>query len=150
MSCFADGNNLSLTFLVLKSPLQPIMHISAFAIFDVCLISNCLIITTTFLHSELNYCNFIFLNTHIFFIFSKIHLLELSLTPKLHHTTHVLKSLHWLKPLNEFQCSLSNLWCSAIFSATCLHKLLSIQLFRSTNSSFYLIPARPLLTRKVL
>src|SRR6218665_1353398 len=105
---------------------------------------------TTYEHSKLDYCNFLFLNfdsTQIECLQPVQNSLARAITrmPRHHHITPVLKSLHWLKIRAHSVLSLTynSLQCS---QTTYLCEPFTIQPTRSTRSSSCLTLSRPSVT----
>src|SRR6218665_1952805 len=110
-------------------------------------------IATSIVHSKLDYCNSLFLNLDS----TQIHRLQLiqnslaravTRTPRHHHITPVLKSLHWLKIPERIHFKVLSLTYNSLQSSqpTYLRELFTIQPTRSTRSSFCLTLSRPPVT----
>ena len=106
-------------------------------------------IATSIVHSKLDYCNSLFLNLDSTQI-QRLQLIQNSLaravprTPRHHHITSVLKSLHWLKSLQIHFKGLSLTYNFLLSSQpTYLRELFTIQPIRSTRSSSCLTLSRP-------
>src|SRR6218665_2200557 len=107
-------------------------------------------IATSIVHSELDYCNSLFLSLDS----TQIHRLQLiqnslaravTRTPRHHHITPVLKSLHWLKVPERIHFKVLSLTYNSLQSSqpTYLRELFTIQPTRSTRSSSCLTLSRP-------
>ena len=110
-------------------------------------------IATSIVHSKLDYCNSLFLNLESTQI-KRLQLIQNSLaravtrTPKHHHITPILKSLHWLKiperiHFKVLSLTYNSLQCS---QPKYLRDLFTIQPTRSTRSSSCLTLSRPPVT----
>src|SRR6218665_1993454 len=110
-------------------------------------------IATSVVHSKLDYCNSLFLSLDS----TQIHRLQLiqnslaraiTRTPRHHHITPVLKSLHWLKIPERIHFKVLSLTYNSIQSSqpTSLRQLFPIQPTRSTRSSSCLTLSRPPVT----
>src|SRR6218665_947434 len=99
-------------------------------------------IATSIVHSKLDYCNSLFLSLDS----TQIHRLQLiqnslaravNRTPRHHHITPVLKSLHWLKIPERIHFKVLSLTYNSLQSSqpTYLRELFTIQPTRSTRSS---------------
>src|SRR6218665_1752197 len=99
-------------------------------------------IATSIVHSKLDYCNVLFLSLDS----TQIHRLQLiqnslaravTRTPRHHHITPVLKSLHWLKIPERSHFKVCSLTYNSLQSSqpTYLRELFTIQPTRSTRSS---------------
>src|SRR6218665_2124543 len=108
------------------------------------------IIATSIVDSKLDYCNSLFLSLDS----TQIHCLQLiqnslaravTRTPRHHHITPVLKSLHWLKIPERIHFKVLSLTYNYLqFSKpTYLRELFTIQPTRSTRSSSSLTLSRP-------
>src|SRR6218665_78928 len=99
-------------------------------------------IATSIVHSKLDYCNSLFLNLDSTQI-QHLQLIQNSLaqavtrTPRHHHITPVLKSLHWLKIPEHIHFKVLSLPYNSLQSSqsTYLRKLFTIQPKRSTRPS---------------
>src|SRR6218665_3683584 len=110
-------------------------------------------IATSIVHSKLDYCNSIFLSLDS----TQIHRLQLiqnslaqdvTRTPRHHHITPVLKSLHWLQIPERNPFKVLSLTYNPLQSPqpTSPRELFTIQPTRSTRSSFCLTISRPPVT----
>src|SRR6218665_1068947 len=110
-------------------------------------------IATSIVHSKLDYCNFLFLSLDS----AQIHCLQfiqnsltraITRTPRHHHITPVLKSLHWLKIPERIHFKVLSLTYNSLQSSqpTYLRELFTIQPTRSTRSSSCLTLSRPPVT----
>jgi len=114
-------------------------------------------IDTSVVHSKLDYYNSLFLNLDSTQIQCLL-LIQNSLaravtrTPRHHHITPVLKSLHWLKIPVCIHFKVLSLTYNSLQSPqpTYLHKLFTIQPTLSTRSSSCLTLSRPLVSSHVL
>jgi hypothetical protein len=107
-------------------------------------------IATSIIHSKLDYCNSLFCNIDDKEI-KRLQSIQNALaravtrTPKFHHITPVLKSLHWLKIPQRIQYKILSLTYNSIQSSKpfSLYQLIRFQPPRSTRSSSYvtLLPA---------
>ena len=107
-------------------------------------------IATSLIHSKLDYCNSLFLNINT----QHINRLQLILnsaaravtkTPKFHHITPHLKSLHWLKITQRIQYKIISLTYKSLQynQPSSISDLLTIQQTRSTRSSAVVTLQRP-------
>ena len=107
-------------------------------------------IATSLIHSKLDYCNSLFLNI----ISQQLNCLQLILnsaaravtkTPKFHHITPHLKSLHWLKITQRIQYNILSLTYKSLQynKPSSISDLLTIQPTRSTRSSAVVTLQRP-------
>ena len=107
-------------------------------------------IATSLLHSKLDYCNSLFLNVNT----QQLNRLQLILnsaaravtkTPKFHHITPHLKSLHWLKITERIQYKIISLTYKSLQfnQPSSISSLLSVQKARSTRSSAVVTLLRP-------
>src|SRR6218665_1303704 len=102
---------------------------------------------------KLDYCNSLFLNLDSTKI-QRLHLIQNSLaravnrTPRHHHITPVLRSLHWLKIPERIHFKVLSLIYNSLQSSqpTYLCELFTIQPTRSTRSSSCLTLSRPPVT----
>src|SRR6218665_139440 len=107
-------------------------------------------IATSIVHSKLDYCNSLFLNLDSTQI-QRLQLIQNSLaravtrTPRHHHITPVLKSLHWLKIPKRIHFKVLSLIYNPLQSSqpTSLRELFPIQPTRSTRSSSCPTLSRP-------
>lgn len=107
-------------------------------------------IATAIVHSKMDYCNSLYLNVHKKQI-ARLQAIQNALaravtrTPKAHHITPVLKSLHWLRVPERIHFKVLCLTYNAIqFSNPMyLRNLFTIQTQRSTRSSASLTLVRP-------
>jgi uncharacterized protein involved in tolerance to divalent cations len=113
-------------------------------------------IATSIVHSKLDYCNSLFLNLESTQL-NRLQLIQNSLaravtrTPKHHHITPILKSLHWLKiperiHFKVLSLTYNSLQCS---QPRYLRDLFTIQPTRSTRSSSVLTLSRPAVTTQL-
>src|SRR6218665_4093631 len=113
-------------------------------------------IATSIVHSNLDYCNSLFLNLDSTQI-QRRQLIQNSLaravtrTPRLHHITPVLKSLHWLKIPERIHFKVLSLTNKPPQSSqpTYLRELFTIQPTHSTRSSSCLTLSRPPVTSRL-
>src|SRR6218665_2377966 len=114
-------------------------------------------IATSIVHSKLDYCNYLFLSPDS----TQIHRLQLiqnslartvTRTPRHHHITPVLKSLHWLKIPERIPFKVWSLTYNSLQSSqpTYLRELFTIQPTRSTRSSSSLTLSRPPVTSHLM
>ena len=107
-------------------------------------------IATSLIHSKLDYCNSLFLNLNT----QQLNRLQLILnsaaravtkTPKFHHITPHLKSLHWLKITERIQYKIISLTYKSLQfnQPSSISSLLSVQKARSTRSSAVVTLLRP-------
>ena len=107
-------------------------------------------IATSLVHSKVDYCNSLFLNLPS----SQTNRLQLILnaaaravtkTPKLHHISPTLKSLHWLKINQRIQYKILSLTHKTLHSGrpSYLRSLLNLKQSRFTRSSSLITLARP-------
>ena len=107
-------------------------------------------IATSLIHSKLDYCNSLFLNISN----QQLNRLQLVLnsaaravtkTPKFHHITPHLKSLHWLKITQRIQYKILSLTYKSLQynKPSSISDLLTIQPTRSTRSSAVVTLQRP-------
>ena len=107
-------------------------------------------IATSLIHSKLDYCNSLFLNLNS----QQLNRLQLilnasaravTITPKFHHITPHLKSLHWLKITERIHYKILSLTYKSLQynQPTSLSSLLTIQKARSTRSSAVVTLLRP-------
>src|SRR6218665_2572135 len=107
-------------------------------------------IATFIAHSKLDYCNSLFFNLDS----TQIHRLQLiqnslaravTRTPRHHHITPVLKSLHWLKIPERIHFKVLSQTYNSLQSSqpTYLRELYTIRPTRSTRSSSCLTLSRP-------
>lgn len=107
-------------------------------------------IATSLVHSKLDYCNSLLLNLPA----TQTNRLQLVLnataravtkTPKFHHITPILKSLHWLKFNQRIQYKILSLTYNTLHSGhpSYLHSLLSTMHTHSTRSSSLITLYRP-------
>ena len=107
-------------------------------------------IATSIVHSKLDYCNSLFYNIDSFQI-KRLQTVQNALaravtkTPKHHHITPVLKSLHWLKVPQRIHYKIVSLTYNAIQTSqpSYIRQLFTIQPSRSTRSSSYLSLSLP-------
>lgn len=108
------------------------------------------LIATSIIHSKLDYCNSLFLNLPA----TQTNRLQLVLnaaaravtkTPKFHHISPILKSLHWLKIHQRIQYKIISLTHKALHSGhpSYLRTLLHLNHTRSTRSSSLITLTRP-------
>jgi hypothetical protein len=110
-------------------------------------------IATSIVHSKLDYCNSLFLNLDLTQI-NRLQLIQNSLaravtrTPKRHHITPILKSLHWLKIPERIHFKVLSLTYNSLqySKPSYLRELFTIQETRSTRSSSGLTLSRPSIT----
>jgi HEPN domain-containing protein len=113
-------------------------------------------IATSLVHSKLDYCNSILLNLPA----SQTNRLQLVLnsaaravtkTPKYHHITPILKSLHWLKIEQRIQYKVLSLTHKSLQSGqpSYLRSLLSLKSNRITRSSSLITLNRPSTTSRL-
>src|SRR6218665_2354089 len=113
-------------------------------------------IAPSIVHSKLDYCNSLFLSLDS----TQIHRLQLiqnslaravTRTPRHHHITPVLKSLHWLKIPERIPFKVLSLTCNSLQSSqpTFLRELFTIQPTRSTRSSSCLTLSRSPVTSQL-
>ena len=107
-------------------------------------------IATSLIHSKLDYCNSLFLNLNN----QQLNRLQLILnsaaraitkTPKFHHITPHLKSLHWLKITERIQYKIISLTYKSLQynQPSSISSLLAVQKARSTRSSAVVTLQRP-------
>ena len=107
-------------------------------------------IATSLIHSKLDYCNSLYLNISN----QQLNRLQLILnsaaravtkTPKFHHITSHLKSLHWLKITQRIQYKILSLTYKSLQynKPSSISDLLTIQSTRSTRSSAVVTLQRP-------
>ena len=107
-------------------------------------------IATSLIHSKLDYCNSLYLNISN----QQLNRLQLILnsaaravtkTPKFHHITPHLKSLHWLKITQRIQYKILSLTYKSLQynKPSSISDLLTIQPTRSTRSSAVVTLQRP-------
>ena len=107
-------------------------------------------IATSIVHSKLDYCNSIFYNIDSSQI-KRLQTIQNALaravtkTPKHHHITPVLKSLHWLKVPQRIHYKIVSLTYNALQTSkpSYIRQLFTIQPPGSTRSSSYLSLSRP-------
>jgi hypothetical protein len=110
-------------------------------------------IATSLIHSKLDYCNSLFLNLPL----TELNRLQLVLnsaartvtkTPKYHHISHVLKSLHWLKIPQRIHYKLLSITFKTLQShqPSYLYSLISLNSNKCTRSSAVLTLSRPTVT----
>ena len=110
-------------------------------------------IATSIVHSKLDYCNSLFLNLEATQL-KRLQLIQNSLaravtrTPKHHHITPILKSLHWLKIPERIHFKVLSLTYNSLQHSQprYLRELFTIQPTRSTRSSSVLTLSRPPVT----
>src|SRR6218665_3269214 len=110
-------------------------------------------IATSIIHSNLDYCNSLFLNLdstqkqHLQLIQNSL-ARAVTRTPRHHHITPVLKSLHWLKIPERIHFKVLSLTYNSLQSSqqTYLLELFIIQPNRSTRSSSCFTLSRPPVT----
>ena len=110
-------------------------------------------IATSIVHSKLDYCNSLFLNLESTQL-KRLQLIQNSLaravtrTPKHHHITPILKSLHWLKIPERIHFKVLSLTYNSLqySQPRYLRDLFTIQPTRSTRSSSILTLSRPPVT----
>src|SRR6218665_3267669 len=114
-------------------------------------------IATSIVHSKLDYCNSLFLSLDS----TQMHRLQLiqnslaraaTRTPRHHHITPVLKSLHWLKIPERIHFKVLSLTYNSLQSSqpTYLRELFTIQPTRSSRSSSSLTLSRPPVTSHLM
>ena len=107
-------------------------------------------VATSLIHSRVDYCNSLFLNLSA----SELNRLQLILnsaaravtkTPKFHHITPILRSLHWLKITERVHYKVLSLTYRTLQSQqpVYLHSLLTLQTKNSTRSSSVITLQRP-------
>ena len=107
-------------------------------------------IAASIIHSKLDYCNSLFLNLPI----SQTNRLQLVInaaaraitkTPKLHHISPILKSLHWLKIRERINYKIISLTHKTLHTGhpSYLRTLLHLNHTRSTRSSYLVTLTRP-------
>src|SRR6218665_643368 len=114
-------------------------------------------IATSIVHSKLDYCNSLFFNLDSTQI-QHMQLIQNSFaravtrTPRHHHITPVLKSLHWLKIPKRIHIKVLSLTHNSLQSSqpTYLRELFTIQPTRSTRSSSCLTLSRPPVTSHLI
>jgi len=107
-------------------------------------------IATSIVHSKLDYCNSLFYNIDSSQI-KRLQTIQNALaravtkTPKHHHITPVLKSLHWLKVPQRIHYKIVSLTYNALQTSqpSYIRQLVTIQSPGSTRSSAYLSLSRP-------
>ena len=107
-------------------------------------------IATSIVHSKLDYCNSLFHEIDSLQI-KRLQTIQNALaravtkTPKHHHITPVLKSLHWLKVSQRIHYKIVSLTYNALQTSqpSYIRQLITIQPHRSTRSSSYLSLSRP-------
>ena len=110
-------------------------------------------IATSIVHAKLDYCNSLFLNIDITQI-NRLQAIQNALaravtkTPKHHHITPVLKSLHWLKIPERIEYKVISLTYNSLQTSqpSYLRQLFTVQPLRSTRSSSTLTLLRPSVT----
>jgi len=110
-------------------------------------------IATSIVHSKLDYCNSLFLNLDSTQL-KRLQLIQNSLaravtrTPRHHHITPILKSLHWLKIPERIHYKVLSLTYNSLQCSQprYLRELFTIQPTRSTRSSACLTLSRPPVT----
>jgi hypothetical protein len=113
-------------------------------------------IATSIVHSKLDYCNSLFLNLDHTQL-NRLQLIQNSLaravtrTPRHHHITPILKSLHWLKVPQRIHFKVLSLTYNSLqySQPKYLRELFIIQPTRSTRSSSYLTLSRPPVTSRL-
>jgi hypothetical protein len=113
-------------------------------------------IATSIVHSKLDYCNSLFLNLESTQL-KRLQLIQNSLaravtrTPKHHHITPILKSLHWLKIKERIHFKVLSLTYNSLqySQPKYLRELFIIQKTRSTRSSSCLTLSRPTVTTRL-
>src|SRR6218665_840704 len=107
-------------------------------------------IATSIVHSKLDYCNSLFHSINSSQI-KRLQTIQKALaravtkTPKHHHTTPVLKSLHWLKIPQRIHYKIVSFTYNTLQTSqpSYIRQLLTIQPPGSTRSSSYLSLSRP-------
>ncbi|PGH37857.1 MAG: hypothetical protein CRN43_18665, partial [Candidatus Nephrothrix sp. EaCA] len=107
-------------------------------------------IATSIVHSKLDYCNSLFYSINSSQI-TRLQTIQNALaravtkTPKHHHITPVLKSLHWLKIPQRIHYKIASLTYNTLQTSqpSYIRQLLTIQPPGSTRSSSYLSLSRP-------
>src|SRR6218665_3704358 len=107
-------------------------------------------IATSIVHSKLDYCNSLFYRINSSQI-KRLQTIQNALaravrkTPKHHHSTPVLKSLHWLKVPQRIHYKIASLTYNTLQTSqpSYIRQLLTIQPPRCTRSSSYLSLSRP-------
>ena len=107
-------------------------------------------IATSLIHSKLDYCNSLFLNisnqqlNRLQLVFNSA-ARAVTKTPKFHHITPHLKSLHWLKITQRIQYKILSLTYKSLQynKPSSISDLLTIQPTRSTRSSAVVTLQRP-------
>ena len=113
-------------------------------------------IATSLIHSKIDYCNSLLLNLPA----TQTNRLQLVLnsaaravtkTPKFHHITPILKSLHWLKINERIKYKVLSLTYKSLKTGqpSYLRSLLSFPSHRSTRSSSLITLSRPSLTSRL-
>jgi len=110
-------------------------------------------IATSIVHAKLDYCNSLFLNIDITQI-NRLQAIQNALaravtkTPKYHHITPVLESLHWLKIPERIEYKIISLTYNTLQTSqpSYLRQLFTIQPLRPTRSSSSLTLLRPSVT----
>src|ERR1700733_5174853 len=113
-------------------------------------------IATSIVHSKLDYCNSLFLNLERTQL-NRLQLIQNSLaravtrTPRHHHITPILKSLHWLKIPQRIHFKVLSLTYNSLqySQPKYLRDLFIIQPTRSTRSSSYLTLSLPPVTSRL-
>ena len=112
--------------------------------------SSALTIATSLIHSKLDYCNSLYLNTSHQNI-NRLQLIQnaaaraVTRTPRFHHISPILKSLHWLKIPQRIEFKILSLTYKLLQNnkPTLLRQLLTIQTGRTTRSSTAVSLQRP-------
>ena len=107
-------------------------------------------IATSLVHSKLDYCNSLLLNlpsaqTKVTHNFTSHIARAVTKTPKFHHITPILKSLHWLNINERIQYKVLSLTYKTLNSSrpAYLHSLVTVNHSRSTRSSSLVTLNRP-------